>query len=87
MEYAGIGVIALIVGLGEMFKKIGFPPKYLPLVDLGLGLVAGTLLIQPNDIKSGIVQGLYIGLSASGLFSGAKHIAMSKEKYNATHNK
>lgn len=73
MEYAGIAIIPLVIGLLEMFKKAGLNEKYVPVVSVFLGLVAGLALFAGGDIKTGIVQGIYIGLSAVGLYSGTKN--------------
>ena len=75
LQYAGIAIIPLVIGLSEVIKRLGFNVKYIPLINLFFGLAAGILLINPNDIKAGIIQGLFIGLSASGLYSGVKNIA------------
>lgn len=75
MEYSGIALIPLVIGLSEVMKKIGFNQKFIPIVNLVFGLVAGMVFINPGDIKAGVIQGLFIGLSASGLYSGVKNIA------------
>jgi len=74
MEYAGIAIVPLIIGLSEVIKKIGFNQKFIPVVNLILGLIAGIVFISPGNIKVGIIQGLFIGLSASGLYSGTKNV-------------
>jgi hypothetical protein len=75
MEYAGIGLIALVVGLSEVIKKTGFNSKLIPIVNLILGLGAGIIFLNPGDLKAGIIQGIFIGLSASGLYSGVKNVS------------
>jgi hypothetical protein len=74
MEYAGIALIPLVIGLSEAIKRIGFNAKFIPVIDLILGLVAGIVFLSPGDLKAGIIQGIFIGLSASGLYSGTKNI-------------
>ena len=74
MEYAGIALIPLVIGLAEVIKRIGLNSKFVPLVNLILGLIAGIIFLNPGDIKAGIIQGLFIGLSASGLYSGVKNV-------------
>ena len=74
MEYAGIALIPLVIGVSEVIKKIGFNQKFIPVVNLILGLAAGIFFLNPGDIKAGIIQGIFIGLSASGLYSGTKNI-------------
>ena len=36
-----IAQVALIMALAEVVKRIGLKSKWIPLVDLGLGIVAG----------------------------------------------
>ncbi len=72
MEFAGIYIVGLIIGISEVFKKAGINNRYIPILNLILGLLAGMFLLG-DDIKSGVVIGIFIGLSASGLYSGAKN--------------
>jgi hypothetical protein len=80
MEYAGIAIIPLVMGLSEVVKRMGLNAKFIPLVDLALGLAAGIVFLSPGDLKIGIVQGLFIGLSASGLYSGVKNVVEGFQK-------
>ena len=67
--------IALIIGLAEIIKRIGCPTRFIPLIDLGLGLISGIGifgLLFDYGIPTGIVIGIALGLSACGLFSGAR---------------
>lgn len=69
--------IALIIGVAEIIKRMGFNRKYIPLIDLGLGLVSGICvfgLMLGYDIAHGAVIGIALGLSACGLFSGIKNV-------------
>lgn len=74
MEFAGIAIIPLVIGLSEVIKRLGFNVKFIPLLNLGLGLAAGIALMKPNDLKSGVITGLFIGLSASWLYSGVRNV-------------
>ena len=57
----------LVTGLTEVVKRaLGVPSKWLPLVAVVLGAIAGFFVIA-NDIL-GIVAGIIIGLSSVGLF-------------------
>lgn len=75
--FAPIGQVALVIGLSEMIKKIGFPSKYIPLIDVVLGLIGG-LVVYGYSMGYGLIKGfmigLAIGLSACGLFSGVKNL-------------
>lgn len=74
MEYTDVVLIAVIVGLVELLKWLGAPKKVLPVAALALGLLGGLFYIYPGDIKAGILIGIIMGLSASGLYSGTKNI-------------
>lgn len=72
MEYTDVLLIGVIIALVELFKQLGLPHKTLPILSLVFGLVGGIFYLFPHDIKAGILMGLIMGLSASGLYSGAK---------------
>ena len=69
-----IMILPLIIGLVEMLKKSGLPVKLLPVVAIILGVVVGVVYISPGDIPQGVLVGVAVGLSASGLYSGGKTV-------------
>lgn len=73
MEFAGILIIPLIIGLLEVIKRVGLNKKFIPVISLVFGIIAGIFLFSNGDISVGVVQGLYMGLSAVGLYSGTKN--------------
>jgi len=73
MEYAGIAIIPLLIGILEVFKKLGVNQKHIPVISLIIGVGLGIALFSAGDLKAGIIQGIYIGLSAVGLYSGTKN--------------
>ncbi|HDR7847481.1 TPA: holin [Bacillus toyonensis] len=64
-------MIGVVVGLSQIAKTIGLQTKYVPLLNLTLGIVLGVLFLG-GDIKTNVFQGIIIGLSASGLFDHTK---------------
>ena len=69
--------VALIIGLAELIKKAGMDSKYIPIVDVVLGLISGIGVYGfalGYGTVNGIMLGLALGLSACGLFSGAKNL-------------
>lgn len=72
-EMYGIALIPLIIGLVELFKRLGLPKKLTPLASLILGVAAGVFYVFPSDLKGGIIVGIMMGLSSSGLYSGTKN--------------
>lgn len=72
-----VGQVALVMALAELFKQVGFGKKYIPVVDVILGLISGVgvfSFLLHYSVEEGIILGLAIGLSACGLFSGVKNI-------------
>lgn len=65
-----IVVLALCQG-SKAFKRVTIN-RYVPLVALGLGVLASYIF------KGGIVLGLVIGLSAIGLYSGFRSVVLDK---------
>lgn len=79
MEYTDVLLIAVIVGLVELLKKLNLPHKLLPVASLVFGLIGGVFYLFPHDLKAGILTGIIIGLSASGLYSGVKNTVENNE--------
>lgn len=74
--------IALIIGIAEVMKRMGFNKKYIPITDLALGLISGICvfgLMLGYGTGQSVVIGVALGLSACGLFSGIKNVS---EEYN-----
>lgn len=72
-----VAQIGIIMGLAEVFKKIGFKKKYIPILDVVLGLISGIFvygLMMNYGVQTGAVVGIAMGLSACGLFSGIKNV-------------
>ncbi|MBT9165013.1 MAG: hypothetical protein DDT22_00258 [candidate division WS2 bacterium] len=73
-------LIPLILALTSLIKKF-IPEKkvglWSPIVSLVLGVCGGLLTIGVT--KDGIIAGLIIGLTASGLYSGGKNIINQKK--------
>lgn len=69
--------VALIIGVAEVIKRAGCKTKYIPLIDLALGLVSGVFvfgMLCGYGIGYGAITGIALGLSACGLFSGIKNL-------------
>ncbi|MEH7220531.1 holin [Bacillus toyonensis] len=64
-------MIGIVVGLSQIGKTIGLQTKYVPLLNVTLGILLGVLFL-PFDIKMNVFQGIIIGLSASGLYDHSK---------------
>jgi L-cystine uptake protein TcyP (sodium:dicarboxylate symporter family) len=77
-EFFNLVIIPIIIGIVEVVKRAGLPIKYSPLVSLALGLFFGIFYVEA--LKEGIIIGLMMGLSATGLYSGSKNIRNGKHK-------
>ena len=69
--------VALIIGLAEIVKQCGVDKRWIPIIDICLGLVSGVGvygILLNQGIVNGMVIGLALGLSACGLFSGIKNL-------------
>lgn len=73
-----IAQVAIIMGIAEIVKRLGLKSNYIPLVDVGLGLVLGfvvyTMYSGMHPVE-GFLIGMALGLSACGLFSGVKNVS------------
>lgn len=80
-----VGQVGLIVAVAELFKQCGFDSKFIPVIDVILGLASGLGVyawLLHYSIPESIILGLALGLSACGLFSGVKNIAQGAEVEN-----
>lgn len=73
-EVYDVALIPLILALVELLKGLGLQKKFLPVASVLFGLAAGIFYVYPGDVKGGIIVGLMLGLSASGLYSSGKNM-------------
>lgn len=70
--------VLVIIALAELIKRLElFDSKYIPLVDLILGIVSGIIvfgIMQGLGWLTGLLLGVALGLMACGLFSGVKNV-------------
>jgi len=82
IEIYDVAAIALIVGLVEVLKGFGLTKKWQPVVSILFGLAAGVFYVYPADLKGGIIIGLMLGLSASGLYSSGKNMLEKGDEHD-----
>lgn len=71
-------IVAVVVALTQLFKKLDFiPVKYIPVITLIFGVLAGIFYVDVPTLQVKIMYGLMIGLSAAGLFDQSKIITKS----------
>lgn len=66
-----VALIPATMGLVEVAKSAGLDSKYAPIVSLVVGMTLG-IATSLDNIGRGVIVGIAIGLSASGLYSGTK---------------
>lgn len=77
-EYAGVLAIPLIIGLVEAAKRVGLDAVWATPLAIGLGLAVSLGYVAAQAVPGSqvwldaVMWGLALGLSASGLYSGAK---------------
>ena len=74
VSLANAALVPVVLALTQIIKKLGVPSKWAPVVSIALGLVVVWLT---NGQNPAILAGLLVGLSASGLWSGSKSVAVS----------
>ena len=78
---AGLPASGVIVALVEGAKRLGVPSRWAPLIAVTLGVACGVVgqlaavLPAVQAWYGAVGGGVVIGLSAAGLYSGAKAIA------------
>lgn len=70
---ATLALVPLVVGLVQIAKGAGLPVQYTPVLSLVAGVVLSILI--PQTLQEVVINGLVVGLSASGLYSGVKATA------------
>lgn len=71
-------IIAVLVGVSQIVKGLGLPKKYVPAVNVVLGVIAGLTMVEAPTIQEKVLYGIIVGLSASGLFDQSKLITKKK---------
>lgn len=73
-EYLTLVLVPILIGVLEVIKRTDlFSSEFIPVVSLVLGVVLG-IIFSGFNIKDGIIAGLFIGLSAVGLYSGTNSV-------------
>ena len=73
-EYLTLILVPILIGVLEVIKRADIiNTKFIPIVSLALGILLG-LVFSGFDLKNGIIAGLFIGLSAVGLYSGTTNV-------------
>lgn len=75
--------VLLIMAIAELVKSLNlFDKKFIPLLDLVLGIISGIVVFGVIGGKGYIIStiiGVALGLSACGFFSGVKNVVKKGE--------
>lgn len=73
-EYLTLVLVPILIGVLNVVKKAElFNSKFIPVLSLVLGILLGIVFTGFN-VKDGTIAGLFIGLSAVGLYSGTTNV-------------
>ena len=67
-------LIPIIVGISQVIKNIGFPSKFIPLLNVLIGVGISFLVFEGIGWHEQVLQGLVVGLSASGIYDQSKNL-------------
>ncbi|MGI5999205.1 MAG: hypothetical protein ACOX89_11160 [Lutispora sp.] len=73
-------IIPVIIAVTEVLKGLGLPRQFAAVASVILGIIAGVFYLDHPELKMRIFQGLVYGLSAAGLYSGAKNTIQEMRK-------
>lgn len=70
----GVPALAVVIGLVKLAQQTGMPVKFAPALSVGLGIATGIVMAYQNgqSALAGVVAGIVVGLSASGLYDLGK---------------
>ena len=72
MQLTDVTAVPLVMALTQIIKGFGFvPDRFVPVIPTLLGVLAGLVLNHANYL-TGAVNGLFIGLTAAGVYRGVK---------------
>lgn len=68
-------IMAIIMALAEIVKQLGLPARFIPIVDILLGISISLVKnAKEKGIAHSIISGVALGLSSCGAFSGIKNL-------------
>ena len=86
MNFSEAMVIPVIMSIIELAKGLGLPKKYSAVAAVIVGALMGVFFVEPDSFRIGLFKGIVYGLTASGIYSGAKNtyeqVMNNKERNN-----
>lgn len=63
-------LVPIVIALVQILRGVGLPTQFAPVAALVIGVTGAIALTTPSVVAA--IQGILVGLSASGLYSGSK---------------
>lgn len=81
MTWWGLPASLLVLGLVQLAKQIGFPGRQAGILAAVLGVLGGVgaWFYGESEAVASAINGLVVGLAASGLWSTGKHVVGGDE--------
>jgi len=67
-----LALIPVLIGVNEVWKTLGLANRWVPLASILVGVAISFAVPGIESVFQAVVGGLVVGLSAVGLFSGAR---------------
>lgn len=68
MNYEPTIVIGAIIAIGEILKGFNLPAKFLPVINVALGIGAAFMIQSNSSVTAIVISGLIYGLTAAGVY-------------------
>lgn len=66
-------VVAVIIAVSQFVRHLS-PAKYIPIISMVLGVIAGFVYIPNVNVQEAVMNGVIVGLTANGLFDVLKSL-------------
>ncbi|NLY38780.1 MAG: hypothetical protein GX044_05715 [Firmicutes bacterium] len=76
----GVALVPVLVALTELLKRTGLPTRLVPASAMLMAYFFAFYYLAPGEPKKALLYGTVLGLSAIGLFSGAKNTLAIRKK-------
>lgn len=72
--YKDVLLVSFVMAISEIFKQLGVNKKFIPIINVAVGIALGVFYLNPTDIRLGIFQGAVLGVTACGAYSTGKNV-------------
>lgn len=76
LSAVGLALVPIVIALTQIVKMWVLDSRYAPLVSIAFGIAGAFIIPVPTTtIGLTVLQGILIGLTASGLFTGVRAVS------------